>query len=501
MIMYKLKEIKHALKILEQYDFQFSKTSKATGIKVRTIRCWYNKQKEGKPLLTRPNIHTRKGKWTVEEKKAILDYYFSHGENCSIAVRVFGYPTTSTMRYWVRKDKRYKQKHFIINKPKKFTEEEKKEIVVEFAARKGSGEKIANKYGTSKETIYNWQRNYIGSSHKEKIDKSSCKYDDLVKENEKLLLENKILKKANEILKKEMGDNFSSLTNKEKTQIVIALKKDYKVSDILPIIDLKKSTYFYEIKSLSIDKYKSEKDLIIKLFHNNYECYGYRRIKASLFQEYGIKISEKVVRKLMKKLNLSVYVPKRAKYSSYKGEISPESENIINRDFKANEPYSKSLTDITEFSLCDGKVYLSPLIDCFTGIPITYTIGKSPNTELTNTMLDQAHEIIGDSNMIVHSDRGFHYRLGCWINRMDKYGYIRSMSKKGCSPDNSACEGFFGTIKNEFFYPRDWRLITTDQFIVELEKYLNWFCNKRIKKRLNYLNRNQYMINYQKQVQ
>ncbi|MDY2727897.1 MAG: hypothetical protein SOV26_02680, partial [Candidatus Onthovivens sp.] len=87
LIMYKLKEIKHALKILEQYDFQFSKTSKATGIKVRTIRCWYNKQKEGKPLLTRPNIHTRKGKWTVEEKKAILDYYFSHGENCSIAVR------------------------------------------------------------------------------------------------------------------------------------------------------------------------------------------------------------------------------------------------------------------------------------------------------------------------------------------------------------------------------------------------------------------------------
>lgn len=110
------------------------------------------------------------------------------------------------------------------------------------------------------------------------------------------------------------------------------------------------------------------------------------------------------------------------KYLSYKGEISPESENIIKRDFKVNEPYSKSLTDITEFSSCDGKVYLSPLIDCFTGVPITYTIGKNPNSELTNTMLDQAHEIIGDSNMIIHSDRGFHYRLDCWINRMNKYG-------------------------------------------------------------------------------
>lgn len=166
----------------------------------------------------------------------------------------------------------YAYKHFIINKPKKFTEEEKKEIVIEFADRKGSGDKIANKYGTNRETIYNWQRNYIGSTHKEKIDNFSYNYDDLIKENEKLLLENKILKKANEILKKEMGDNFSSLTNKEKTQIVIALKKDYKVSDILPIINLKKSTYFYEIKSLSKDKYKIEKYLITQLFLDNYEC-------------------------------------------------------------------------------------------------------------------------------------------------------------------------------------------------------------------------------------
>ena len=76
------------------------------------------------------------------------------------------------------------------------------------------------------------------------------------------------------------------------------------------------------------------------------------------------------------------------KNSSYKGVISPESENIIKKDFKANESYSKSLTDITKFSLCDGKVYLSPLINCFTGVQITYAIGKSPNSKLTNTMLD-----------------------------------------------------------------------------------------------------------------
>lgn len=64
---------------------------------------------------------------------------------------------------------------------------------------------------------------------------------------------------------------------------------------------------------------------------------------------------------------------------------------------------------------------------------------------------------------------------------MDEYGYKRSISKKGCSLDNSICEGFFGTIKNEFFYSRDWRDSTSDEFIVELNKYLEWFKNKRIK--------------------
>ena len=83
-----------------------------------------------------------------------------------------------------------------------------------------------------------------------------------------------------------------------------------------------------------------------------------------------------------------MFLKKKKKNSSYKGVISPESENIIKKDFKANESYSKSLTDITKFSLCDGKVYLSPLINCFTGVQITYAIGKSPNSKLTNTMLD-----------------------------------------------------------------------------------------------------------------
>ena len=113
-------------------------------------------------------------------------------------------------------------------------------------------------------------------------------------------------------------------------------------------------------------------------------------------------------------------------------------------------------------------------------------------------MLIEAHEFIKNNEIIIHSDRGFHYRVDSWIDLMNEYGYIRSMSKKGCSPDNSMCEGFFGTLKNEFFYPRNWSLVKCDDFILKLDDYLKWFINKRIKKKLNYLSPNDFMINYNK---
>ena len=81
----------------------------------------------------------------------------------------------------------------------------------------------------------------------------------------------------------------------------------------------------------------------------------------------------------------------------------------------------------------------------------------------------------------VHSDRGGHYRWPGWIERMERAGLTRSMSKKGCSPDNSACEGFFGRLKNEMFYGRSWSGVSLDDFIQELNAYIHWYNHKRIK--------------------
>lgn len=89
----------------------------------------------------------------------------------------------------------------------------------------------------------------------------------------------------------------------------------------------------------------------------------------------------------MKECGLAVLI-KRRRYSSYRGENTPAADNIIERDFHADAPNTKWLTDITEFAIPAGKVYLSPIVDCFDGLAVSWSIGTSPDAELVNSMLD-----------------------------------------------------------------------------------------------------------------
>lgn len=118
----------------------------------------------------------------------------------------------------------------------------------------------------------------------------------------------------------------------------------------------------------------------------------------------------------------------------------------------------KHITDITEFSIPAGKVYLYPLVACYDWMVIPWSISTIPNAELANSMLRNGIALLECSEKpIVHSDGGFHYRWLEWIDIMNDAGFTRSMSKKGCSSDNSACDGFFGRVKNKMFYGKDWK--------------------------------------------
>ena len=248
---------------------------------------------------------------------------------------------------------------------------------------------------------------------------------------------------------------------------------EHPLKELLACLRLARSSYFYHRKIASLpDKYEKLRHHITELFYKNKKRYGYRRLHALLKRE-GTRVSEKVVRRLMFECGLAVVIKTRRKYSAYQGESVPAADNLIKRDFHAMAPDVKWLTDITEFAIPAGKVYLSPIVDCFDGMVVSWPIGTSPNAELANSMLDRATSTLKDGvHPLVHSDRGGHYRWPGWVSRMAKIGLTQSMSRKACPQDNAACEGFFGRVKNEMFYNRSWAGVSIKEFIDTLDGYL-----------------------------
>jgi len=312
---------------------------------------------------------------------------------------------------------------------------------------------------------------------------------------QQLRLERDILEAAAALIKKDPGVNLKDLSNREKAILVGALISNFPLKSLLYGFSLSRSSYYYQRWALSLgNKYEALTSRIIELFNENKRCYGYRRIHSLLAQE-GKKVSEKVVRMLMGQAGLVAHIKTKRKYSSYQGEITPAPENLLKRDFHADRPNTKWLTDITEFHIPAGKAYLSPIVDCFDGLLVSWIMSTHPDAELVNTMLDLATETLeAGEKPIIHSDRGSHYRWPGWLERVEKAGLVRSMSKKACSPDNSACEGLFGRIKNEMFYNRSWQDVSMDTFLETLNSYLDWYNNKRIKMSLGGKSPVQYRV-------
>ena len=112
---------------------------------------------------------------------------------------------------------------------------------------------------------------------------------------------------------------------------------------------------------------------------------------------------------------------------------------------------------------------------------------------MANTMLEEACGTLGPSEApVIHSDRGCHYRWPGWLEICERHGLERSMSRKGCSPDNSAMEGFFGRLKNEFFYGRDREGVSLEDFASRLDGYMRYYRCERIKRSLGWMSPSQY---------
>ena len=259
---------------------------------------------------------------------------------------------------------------------------------------------------------------------------------------------------------------------------------------LLDVTGVSPSSYYYERKALKKpDKYACLRPLIRAISDSSNQTYGSPRIWIYL-RRRGIYVSEKVIRRLMKEEKIVVhYATRKRKYSSYIGEITPAVENKVRGNFHASSPNTLWLTDITEFSVCGTKVYLSPMIDCFDGQVVAWETSRHPDSMLVSSMLEKAIKTVSEKKreeptnrqtaLTIHTDRGGHYRGGEWIERLDGLGITRSMSRKGNSGDNAACEGFFGRMKTEMFYGRKWT--SPEELERAIANYIFFYNNERIR--------------------
>lgn len=479
--------------------------------KRQSLRLWYKQYKETGSLTI---SYQRKSKYSNIERNRAIQHYLSHGKCIDYTIRELGYPCKELLLNWIRKDCPEERQALRCGEfHATFKKEVKEQAVVDFCTRSGSAQEVADTYGMQRQTLYKWKRQLLPegrtnmlkkkrnfsdnpSELKQEIDRLQEEASQLNDEVYRLRLEKEVLEKAAEIIKKDQGVSLRMLSNSEKATVIDALRDRYSLKELLSVFHMAKSSYCYQIASRKApSKYIKITAEIRTAFEESHGRYGYRRINIVL-KRRNLVVSDKVVRRIMKEEQMLVSSRKRRKYSSYQGEITPAVENVIQRNFHASIPNSKWLTDITEFHIPAGKVYLSPIIDCFDGLPVAWTIGTSPDAELVNTMLDEAilqlHE---GERPIVHHDRGAHYRWPGWIERMDAAGLTRSMSKKGCSPDNSACEGFFGRLKNEMFYNRTWEDVSLTKFMDILDQYIHWYAEERIKISLGGMSPLEYRIN------
>lgn len=257
---------------------------------------------------------------------------------------------------------------------------------------------------------------------------------------------------------------------------------------LLEISNVSKSLYYYHLSSIPyLEKNKDIVSKIIEIFEKSNKTYGYRRVSAVLKKEYKI-VNHKKVLKIMNLLGLKPSIKRRKKYSSYRGDVGKKFDNILSRNFKAFERNIKWFTDVTEFKTSDHKLYFSAILDGYNQEIIGYSISRSPTLELIIESFDEALKNSGANNFektILHSDQGWQYQSSIFTDKLSKLGITQSMSRKGNCNDNGLMEGFFGLMKNEMYYNKERRSLTFNDLKAEIEKYIYFYNNIRIKIGLN----------------
>lgn len=251
------------------------------------------------------------------------------------------------------------------------------------------------------------------------------------------------------------------------------------------IIGVARSAYYKWLNRIESESDKENKVILhtmIQLYNDVQGIYGYRRMKLNINRILGKRYNHKRIYRLMRSINMkSVIRRKRKSYIPSTPQIT--AENILNRDFHADKPNQKWLTDVTEFKLTNGtKAYLSAIFDLYDNSIISYVLGKSNNNVLVFETFDKAVASNPDAKPLFHSDRGFQYTSKSFKYKLDQIGATQSMSRVSRCIDNGPMEGFWGIVKSEMYYLRKFH--NFDELQLSIDKYIKFYNTKRLQEKL-----------------
>lgn len=269
-------------------------------------------------------------------------------------------------------------------------------------------------------------------------------------------------------------------------------KHHYPISSLFKISNVSKSGYFKWLKhQKTYNDIRNEKIAnIIEKIHSDYPDKGYRRIRDDLYRYYNINVNDKRILRICRVLQIKSTI----KYKNNGCTIQNQhptytTENILNRNFKADAPDEKWLTDVSEFHYyVNGekhRLYLSAILDLYDRRIVAYTIGDSNNTELVYNMFDFAVKNNPKAHPIFHSDRGYQYTNRTFHSKLVAAGMTQSMSRIARCIDNGPMEGFWGIIKRERYYGKKFN--SRKELVDMIENYINYYNNSRLQRKLGVL--------------
>ncbi len=264
--------------------------------------------------------------------------------------------------------------------------------------------------------------------------------------------------------------------------------KKYALKKICAVIHLNRSSYYKWMKRTTSSSQQVNEQIvewIKELYEEQNGVLGYRQMTIALNLEHGKQYNHKRIYRLMNILHLKS-VCRKKKYNYIKSTPEVTAENILNRDFHADKPNEKWLTDVTEFKYYVGtevkKLYLSAVLDLYDRRIVAYRIWESNNNQLVFDTFDDAVAGNPNAHPLFHSDRGFQYTSKIFHAKLEKAHMRQSMSRVGRCIDNGPMEGFWGLLKSEMYYLH--KFTSAEELTGVIEQYLDFYNTRRYQKRL-----------------